>query len=520
MNIKRMMWVIVAILLVLIAIILIKTYMYPFSKEAFDPATQTATEFSPVKPQLSEASIRRFAGGIRIPTVSTEVYEETNFAPFDTIKAYMPEVYPAVYEAMDTLTVNKYGLVFHWKGKDPARKPILFLSHYDVVPVLGHDPVTQESVGEEIFRPADPAKGPVTTHSTAWDYPPFSGAVADGRLYGRGTLDMKGMLFALLEAADALIGEGFVPEQDIWFAFGHDEEVGGRQGALQIAQYFKEQGLTFDAVYDEGGIIAAPESLLKEVDQPMAVVGVGEKGFLTVRLKIKGEGGHSSMPPQRSTLVMAAEIIEKLNTNQMPEHLIPPMEHFLDNIGGKMNFIARVAIANQWLLERELLRTLAKNPASNALIRTTTDITMAKGSDAANVLSSVAEVTVNFRILPGETVEDVMQHVQQQCKGYDVEIEQVSVREPSGISPEDTRGFQVIGETIGTLYPGTIVTPYITVGGTDAYKYQIVSDRIYRLMPVYVNDYEVKTIHNENEHIELDNWARMIWYFREVMKTF
>ncbi len=494
--------------------------MYPFDKEASKSQTYTVEQRSPIDPQLSDESIRRFAGGIRIPTVSTEVYDETNFAPFDEFKAYLPQVYPQVYKTLDTLTVNTYGLVFHWKGKDPSRKPILFLSHYDVVPVLGHDPVTEESIGEEIFRPGDPAKGAIGEYVPQWDYPPFSGTVADGRLYGRGTLDMKGMLFALMEAADALIGEGFVPEQDIWFAFGHDEEVSGRQGAVHIAEYFKEQGLTFDAVYDEGGIIAAPASLMKEIERPMAVVGVGEKGFLTLRLKVKGQGGHSSMPPQKSSLVLAAEIIEKLNTNQMPERLIKPMETFLDNIGGEMNFAARLAIANQWLLERELLRTLASTPSSNALIRTTTAVTMAKGSDAANVLSSIAEVTVNFRLLPGDSIADVMQHVENQCEGYDVEIEKVSAREPSGISADDTRGFKVIEETIGKLYPGTIVTPYITVGGTDAYKYQIVSDRIYRLMPVYVNDYEVKTIHNENEHIELDNWARMIWYFKEVMKTF
>jgi len=513
MKIKTIIVTVLLIIIALVILLLVKTWIYPFSK---NEVNQNST---PVSIIPSEKAISRLVGGIRIPTISNEVYENTNFEPFDEFKAYLPTTYPLIYNTMDTLTVNNYGLVYHWKGKNKELKPILFLSHYDVVPVVGYNP-SEEGIGDAVFRPGDTPAKRIDSVSAIWDYPPFSGAVVNGRIYGRGTLDMKGMLFSLLESAESLITEGWQPERDIWFAFGHDEEVSGRQGAVHIADYFKKQGITFDAVYDEGGIIAAPGSAMESVKKPIALVGIGEKGFLTLRIKVMGVGGHSSMPPAKSSLVYAAEIIEKLNSNQMPAEIISPIASFLTNIGGEMNFMSRMAIANQWLLKPVLLGTLSKSPASNGLIRTTTAISMAKGSDAPNVLASVAEVTVNFRILPGETVNDVINHVKEICKNYQVEMEVISDREPSAISPENTRGFDIIRETVSQLYPGTIVSSYITIGGTDGYKYQIVSNDIYRFMPIELNAYEQRSIHNENEHITLENYGRMIKYFRGVMEKY
>ncbi len=501
------------IVIVIIIFTVIRTVTYKFAKIE-NRTDQEVIDFTP-----SEKALRRFSGGIRIPTVSSEVYEDTNLEPFDEFMAYLPLVYPRIYAVMETDTVNKYGLIFHWKGRNSNVKPVLFLSHYDVVPVVGYDPLVMNA-SDTIFEPHGNVLQPIESLSGEWDYSPFSGAVVDGRIYGRGTLDMKNMLFSLMEGADALIAEGFQPERDIWFAFGHDEEVSGRQGALKIAAYFSSLGLSFDAVYDEGGIIAAPGSAMESIQKPLALIGTGEKGFLTLRLKLKGLGGHSSMPPSKSSLVYAAEIIEKLNSHQMPAMIIPPIASFLKNIGGEMSFLSQMAIANQWLLEPVLLRSFEKSPSSNALIRTTTAITMAKGSDAPNVLASIAELTVNFRILPGNSVADVMEHVNRLCEGYDVDIEVMSEREPSGISPENARGFQIINDQIARIYPDAIISSYITIGGTDAYKYQVVSDYIYRFMPIKLNIYEQRTIHNENEHISFENFGRMLWYFKELMRSY
>ncbi len=514
MSLKKTIGVILLFVLILIIVIMVKTFVYPFGNH------QGQEEDIVVGFEVSELSLQRFSGGIRIPTISNEFYEETDFGPFNEFKNYLPQVYPAIYSVMDTLTINNYGLLFRWKGSDPGKNPILFLSHYDVVPVVGHDPSVDISPDVVYDIDKNYSREAISEVQQNWEYPPFSGAIANGRIYGRGTLDMKGMLFSILEAADALIMEGFQPEQDIWFAFGHDEETGGRQGAVKIAGYFKENGIVFDAVYDEGGIIAAPGSALESIARPMALIGLGEKGLLTLRLKVYGLGGHSSMPPAKSSLVYAAELIEKLNNNQMQARIIPPIASFLNQTAGEMGFGSRMVIANQWLMKPILIKSLSKIPASNALVRTTTAISMAKGSDAANVLSSVSEITVNFRILPGDSVEDIVHHVQELCHGYDVQIENISAREASGISPENVKAFEIIGSTVKKMYPDALVTSYITIGGTDAYKYQIVSNNIYRFMPVLLNQYEQRTIHNENEHISIQNFGRMIWYFKEIMKTY
>lgn len=506
---KKFITLLLLSFLTLILVLIVRTFTYQFKK------IEKTGDNEVVLTAPSEKAIRRFAGGIRIPTISNEFYEETNFGPFEEFMRYLSDSYPEVYKVMDTDTINTYGMIFHWKGKNSTLKPVLFLSHYDVVPVIGYD---QSIITDTIFQLNDKPLPPIQSYATKWDYPPFSGAVINGRIYGRGTLDMKCMLFSLMEGADNLIAEGFQPERDIWFAFGHDEEVSGRQGAVKIAEYFKNKELNFDAIYDEGGIIAAPSSAIESIKVPLGLVGTGEKGFLTLRLTIKGMGGHSSMPPEKSSLIYAAEIIEKLNNNQFPAQIISPIAAFFDNVGNEMGFFSRMTIANQWLLRPLLLSTMEKSPASNALVRTTTAITMAKGSDAANVLASEAEVTVNFRILPGDSVSGVIEHVKKLCEGYDIDLKVISQRAPSNISPENVRGFEIIKEKVNKIYPEAIVTSYITIGGTDSYKYQAVSKDIYRFMPICLNQYEQRTIHNENEYISLENFGKIQWYFKELLK--
>ena len=488
---KITLWAAGAAVAILAAVIVVRTATYPFGEIPAPAEDRTGPQFAA---ELSQESVDRLAGALRIPTISEDVSLAEN-NPFDRFKKYLPGSYPAVYAAMDTMTVNRYGLVFRWPGTDPQLAPVLFLAHYDVVPVAGYD-------------------GDATAEVAGWEHPPFSGEVAGNNIYGRGTLDDKGTLCSILEAADDLIGDDFRPQRDIWFAFGFDEEISGMNGAYRIAEYFDAQGMRFDAVWDEGGIIAAPG--LGGIDATVALIGTAEKGFLTLRITVRGQGGHSSMPPAKGALVQAAEIIDKLSGNQMPARMTPPVASFLDRVGAAMNYTSRTAIANRWLLGGVLLKAMSGNPATNALVRTTTAVTMAHGSDAENVLAPTAGVTVNFRILPGDTVDDVMKHVESLCAGYDTDIEIVSAREPSAVSPEDTPWFELMRKSLAEVCPEAIVAGYLAVVGTDAYKYQIVSDNIYRLMPALLTQDEQGTIHNENERISLENYARMISYFTNI----
>lgn len=493
-------------------IVVIKTAIYPFG--AADKKDQiAAVDYQPI----AELSLKRFAGGIQIPTVSNADYSHFNYAPFDSFMTYLRQAYPTVYTGLHYYTINQRGMVFRWKGSNPALKPILFLSHYDVVP-----PGNYEGIDSVMgaFVPKDKVLPPAAAMPKAWDHYPFSGAVEQGRIYGRGTLDMKDMLFALMEACEHLLQDKFVPARDIYFAFGFDEEVGGTQGALEIAKDFKQKGIAFDAVYDEGGIISTKGSL-SGIDASVALIGCAEKGFWSARVKVKGLGGHSSMPPLQSAMGRAAVIMQRLEDEQMKPMVIPVIDQFFRNIGGSMAFQSKVAIANQWLLQGMLIRTLTKSHTTNALVRTTTALTMMKGSDASNVLSPEVEFVVNFRLLPGNTVADVKAHLQNACRDFEVTIEDVGTpREASRVSGIESQGYKVMERTIQKLFPGVIVTPYLTIGGTDAYKYELVSDHVYRFMPVAINNFEQQSIHNNNEYISIANFGRMIQYFELMMKEY
>lgn len=469
-----------------------------------------------------ELSVKRFSGGIRIPTVSSLPYEDIDFSQFVKFRQYLKESYPRVFQTMEPTLVNDHALLLRWKGRDASKLPKLFLSHYDVVPVSGYD-WKEELKNEQpvVFRFDDTPLPAPDAIQNAWSYPPFSGAVADGRIYGRGSLDMKGMLFSLLEAADALLAEGFVPEQDIWFAFGQDEEISGIHGARKIAPYFKEKGLRFAAVFDEGGFILEGGAILESLKKPIAVVGMGEKGFATVRIKVRGMGGHSSIPPVHPTkgsLVLASEIVKIIDENPMPAKMIPVVASFIDEVSeGKTSLAEKDPDSAE---VRAYLDRMAKVSISNAMIRTTSAVTMMHGSDGANVLAAVAEIMVNFRILPGDTVADVKKHVETLCEGYDVEIDFYGdAREPSALTSPDSPVMKNIREAVKKGYPDAIVAPYLTVGATDAYKYQDVSDNIFRLIPALMNQAEIRTVHNDNEFLSMENYRQMIAYFRELMIT-
>ncbi|WP_326982429.1 M20/M25/M40 family metallo-hydrolase [Chryseobacterium sp. MYb264] len=507
---KKFLFILVGLLIILIIFLLIRTFTYPFKKIH----TENSDGWKFVR---NDAAVKRLADGIKIPTISTGELGEFDYSPFDRFKDYLKDTYPLVYENTEVVEINTYGLVFRLKGSEPALQPILFLSHMDVVPPGDADVKNED---QNVFRPDDKALPAVTKVSEDWDYAPFSGAVAKGRIYGRGTIDMKGMFFSLLESMNNLIQAKHSPKRDIYLAFGFDEEVGGQKGALPIANYFKQKGLIFDAVYDEGGLVLEKGSV-KGIDADVAVVGCAEKGFLSAKITVKGLGGHSSMPPMESAIGKAAVIMQRLENHQMKPVITPLIRDFFDNIGGSMPFANRLAISNKWLLKSVLLSQLTKNNSTNALVRTTTALTMMKGSDGPNVLSPEVEFLVNFRLIPGNTIQQVKEHIAKACEGFDVEVQEIdNTREASLVSPSDTHSFRMMEKGIREIYPSVVVTPYLTIAATDAYKYQIVSKNIYRFMPIKINDAEKQSIHSTNEYISIENYMKMIHYFEYIMKNY
>jgi carboxypeptidase PM20D1 len=437
--------------------------------------------------------LTRLARAISFPTVCTQDYAGTDFAPFESFIAFLTEAYPLFHRTCILERINTYALVYRWKGGDSSLPPMLLTAHYDVVPV---------EAGTE----------------TGWTHSPYSGVVAEGRIWGRGTLDIKSQITAHMEAAETLMRRGFVPKRDFYFVYGQDEEIGGRNGAYKTADYFAEKGIRLEGVLDEGGF--AVSGVLKGVAVPLALIGVAEKGFCNYELTLEGEGGHSSMPPAHTALGNIARLITDIENHPLPARLVAPTRLMLCNIAGEMGFVTRMAMANLWLFKALILKILSKNPMTNALVRSTFAATMARASDAANVLPQKARALINVRLLPGDSVEGVAAHFRKLAGKIPVVIRTLTAEEPSRVSPAEGKVYQRILALVGELYPGVIATPYLVMGGTDARKYYKVSDHVYRFTPILITNEEKNTVHGTNESITIANYGRMIYFFIRFIESF
>lgn len=480
------LYVIIGLLAAIIIIVIYRTMTFKTPKVNLNKKV-----YAPGK--VSEGAIERLCEAISIKSVSNFNYQAIDFKEFEKFIEFMESKYLKAHKTMEQMKISEYSLVYKWKGKDKNKKPILLMGHYDVVPVEGG---TEED----------------------WKYTPFSGAVAEGKIWGRGTLDIKCQVIALMETAEKLIGEGYIPERDIYFAFGHDEEVGGAHGARVISKYFYDNGIEFDGVYDEGGLVVS--GAISGVKSPIALIGVGEKGFCNISIKVEESGGHASMPPKHTALGKFSEIICDIEKNSMKPRITAPVNELLKNICGEMGFLVKMAVANQWLFRPVLLKVLSRSAATNAMVRTTIAPTMVKGSDAANVLPQKVEGVVNCRVLQGDTCEALMKHLNSIGKKHNAVIKPLLLEEPSPISPINTHSYSKLIETIEGVYPNAISTPFLLMAGTDSSKYYNVCDNIYRFTPIWITDEERGTIHSTNESISIENYGRMLHFYEQFIRNY
>ena len=426
-----------------------------------------------------------------LATVSHHYAVKTDWAVFEKYHELMRELFPLVHRELQLTKINRYSLLYRWPGRDSTKKPILFISHMDVVPV-------EEGTEKD------------------WEEKPFSGAQKDGFVWGRGTLDTKITMIGALEAVETLLKTGYVPEADIYLGFGHDEETGGKEGALHIARHLEEQGISFEYVVDEGGMIV--EGSVPGVSKPVALVGVGEKGYADIEISVKKEGGHASMPPQHTSLGYIAKVIMNLENNQGRMRLSKPAAGFLRTVGPEMKGINKMILANLWLFKPLFMRVFSKTRAGNALLRTTTAATMASASVRPNVLPQKSTATFNFRIAPGETVQDLLDHIKRVNKGTDIEINPIQLEEPSSISSTDTKGFRTIERVANALFQDIIVAPYIVLAGTDAKKYEKVCSAVYRFAPFKVKSDDLNRMHGTNERISYENIEKCVQFYIQLIK--
>lgn len=440
------------------------------------------------------ASAQRLAGAIQIPTVSFEDRSTIDTKQLDALASYLQKTFPKVHATLTRERLEGGSLLYTWAGKDPKAKPILLLAHMDVVPV---EPGTE----------------------TQWKHSPFSGDIADGYIWGRGTLDDKGNLVGLLEGVEALLAQGFAPSRTIYLAFGHDEEIGGDQGAVKVAALLKSRGVKAEFSLDEGGVIT--QGIIAGVDKPVASVMVAEKGYASFRLTARAKGGHSSLPPASTAVGDLARAVARVQAKQMPGRLTPPVSEMLDRLAPEMPLPRRVVLANRWLFERLLVRMMSATPVSNALVRTTTAPTMLRAGIKDNVLPAEAYAVINFRLLPGDTVADVENHLRTVIADEHIEIKREGsmVSEASPVSDSHGASFAVIEKTVNQVFPEAIVSAGIVTGATDNRHYADVFENRYNFSPSLYRPEDLARVHGTDERIGVQAYVDMIRFYAQLIQN-
>jgi len=483
----------------IIAIIILASALAAAVTIAVLRAALTPRAAPPATP-LPEAALEEAAGIedklavlVRRPTISSFDPQEEDEAPFSGFKEDLRTLFPLVHERLERREIGNRGLLYTWKGSDESLKPAILCAHFDVVP-------------------ADDAP--------AWKHGPFSGDIADGYLWGRGTQDIKILIACALDSAENLLAQGFTPLRTIYFAFGGDEEVGGRRGAALIGAELARMGVRASFLLDEGGPIA--QGMLSFADRPLALVGIAEKGYLDLLLEAAGKGGHASMPPRRTATGNLSRAIARIEAMPPAPRLGYTVRNFLGRLSPFVGFGYRVLFRNLWLTGPVVKAGFTASPTTNALVRTTAATTMLAGSQMENVLAGKAWANVNIRILPGESVAGTVERISRI-----VRKEGVTARprypekavEPLPESPVDHEGFRAIEAALGESFPEAAAVPFLFSAGTDTKHYRDVTEAMYRLQPLIQTNADLAGVHGRDERVGIDNLRRCAIFYRRLIAS-
>ncbi|MDM0073541.1 M20 family peptidase [Variovorax sp. J2P1-59] len=482
---KRVSLALLLVLAALAAAVAVNTWRTPSRQLAVAPA--------PALPIDAEAAAKRLSEAIRFRTVSSLEDPAANNAEFDKLHAYLAQQFPKVHATLKKEVVGQKALLYTWTGSDPKAKPIALMAHQDMVPIAS---------GTE----------------KAWSVDPFAGEIKDGFVWGRGTLDNKSNLMAQLEAIEMLIGSGFQPTQTVYLVMGDDEEVSGLRGALPIAELLKSRGVRLDWVLDEGLLVL--DGVLPGLSKPAALIGLAEKGYGTFFLSLDTSPGHSSMPPAHSAIGSMSTALARLEATPMPGGIKGVAGQMFGALAPEMSGVNRVMLSNLWLTGPLVESQLSKSPSSNAMLRTTTALTIVRAGNKDNVLPGRIEAAVNFRILPGDTIDSVEAHLKRALGNDAIQVKRYPGNsEPSPVSPTDVRGYRSIEQAVRQVFPDAVVAPGLMTAATDSRHFSIVSDSIYRFSPFRVKSEDLPRFHGTNERVAISNYAEMISFYHQLLRN-
>ena len=471
--------IILGVVLVFLAVLVIRALM--FTPKAQPAKDETVVEFD------KDAAVTALQKLVQCKTVSYNDHSLEDQAEFRKLIDMLPELYPEVFATCHVQELPDWGLLLRWDGK-AHDAPTVMMAHFDVVPVV-----------EEM-----------------WEKPPFAGILEDGVLWGRGTLDTKVTMNGALSAANALIQQGFQPENDIYFAFSGGEEVNGL-GAVNIVNYFRENGISPALVVDEGGGVV--ENVFPGVKEPCAMIGIAEKGLMNVRYTVRSGGGHASAPLPKSPVTDLAKACRKVVDNPFQMHLTKPVAEMFDTLGRHSNFVYKLIFSNLWCF-KPVLNMICKSSGGemNALVRTTTAFTQMEGSTARNVIPAKASMVSNMRLNPEDSVASATEYLKKTVADESVQIEVLESFEPSRISQTDCEAYRKVAFAVANTWRGCITTPYLMVQCSDSRHYGVISDKVYRFSAMDLTKEERGTIHGNNERIRVEALHRAVEFYIRLLR--
>ena len=471
-------YIILGMIAVFLAVVLIRTAN--FKPKPQPEISQEEVSFD------KEGAVSSLAELVKCKTVSYSDHSLEDDAEFEKLIAKLPGLYPNVFKACEFRQLPDRALLFRWPGKT-AGDPAVMMAHYDVVPV----------------------------NEEKWDKPAFDAIIENGIMWGRGTLDTKVTFNGVLYAANHLIGQGFQPEHDVYFAFSGGEEVNGK-GAPNIVRYFREQGITPAMVVDEGGAVV--ENVFPGVSQPCGLIGIAEKGMINVQYRTLSAGGHASAPKPHTPVGILAQAVTKIENHPFKCHIDGPAAQMFDTLGRHSTFLYRMIFANLWCFGW-VLDLLGKTAGGemNALMRTTVAFTQMEGSSARNVIPPEATMVSNMRLNPADSVESALAYLRKTVKDDKVEITALESSEPSPISETNCPAWDKVAASVAETWRGCIVSPYLMVQCSDSRHYGEISNHVYRFSAMDLSAEERATIHGNNERIRLETIAKAVEFYIRLL---
>ena len=479
---KRFALALLAVLLILSLVVVARALRIDSRQITAAPAGEIRLD--------NAALLERLSRAIQFRTVSARDLAPAAAVEFERFHDFLGEAFPQVGKKLQKEIIGGHSLLYSWQGQNSALRPILLMAHMDVVPAANEN----------------------------WRHPPFAGAIAGGYLWGRGAMDDKSSLMAILEAVEHLSRDGFAPMRTIYLAFGHDEEVGGHRGAAKIAAQLRARAVEIEFVLDEGLNIV--DGIVPGIAAPVALIGIAEKGYLSLRLTVETPGGHSSIPPAATAIGILSRALHRLEAAPFRSQLKGPTRQMLEFLGPEMAWPNRLALANLWLFAPAVKKHMAQSPLTQAAIRTTLAPTLFHAGIAENVLPTGAAAVVNLRLLPGDTVAGVTERVRAVIDEPRIKIIALPLQmEPSPVSDVRSPSFELIQRTVRQTMPEALVAPSLLVAATDSRHYADLTKNIFRFLPITVGPEDIPRYHGIDERISLRDYPRLVRFYAQLIRN-